>query len=62
MLVKEDMPMSHRAALVLAATFTAQPLITWAFGLGFHPVSWLVGSSIWWLCVWYQWRLRSRTN
>lgn len=57
MLFKSDVPMSHRVTFFLAGIYTANPLIKWGYGFGFHTKD-LLPIGLFWFIVIYQWHER----
>ena len=57
MIFKSNVPMSHRAAFVLAAMYTTTPLLRLARGASLHPFDFLA-AALFWILVVYQWRVR----
>ncbi len=57
MLFKSNVPMSHRAAFVLAGLYTTSPLLRLARGANLDPLDFLA-AALFWILVAYQWRER----
>ncbi|MEK6334426.1 MAG: hypothetical protein AABM67_05710 [Acidobacteriota bacterium] len=57
MLFKSNVPMSHRAAFVLAGLYTTTPLLRLAQGASLDPLDFLA-AALFWILVVYQWRER----